>query len=115
MFGGGYNGSTYYDVVDVYDESLTRSTATALAIGRYLPGAVTIGDYALFGGGYNGSLEDDVDVYDSSLTKRSTKFLSVGRYEPASTTVGDYALFAGGHGDSSVSTYSKVVDAFTVV
>ena len=115
LFGGGYNGSTYYDVVDVYDESLTRSTATALAIGRYLPGAVTIGDYALFGGGYNGSLEDDVDVYDSSLTKRSTKFLSVGRYEPASTTVGDYALFAGGHGDSSVSTYSKVVDAFTVV
>lgn len=115
LFGGGYNGDTYYDVVDVYDESLTRSTATALAIGRYLPGAVTIGDYALFGGGYNGSLEDDVDVYDSSLTKRSNKFLSVGRYEPASTTVGDYALFAGGHGDSSVSTYSKVVDAFTVV
>lgn len=115
LFAGGYNNSSYYDVVDAYNTSLTRITATALTIGRYLPAAVTIGDYALFGGGYNGSLKDVVDVYDSSLTKQASKQLSVARYKPVATTVGNYALFAGGHGYSSVSTYSKVVDAFTVV
>lgn len=114
LFAGGYDGSSYYDVVDAYNTSLTRITATALTIGRYLPAAVTIGDYALFGGGYNGSLKDVVDIYDSSLTQQASKQLSVGRYKPVATTVGNYALFAGGHGDSSVSTYSKVVDAFTI-
>ena len=34
LFGGGNNGSTYYDTVDAYDKMLTRTTPTALSVAR---------------------------------------------------------------------------------
>ena len=65
LFGGGRT-SSYLNVVDAYDTSLTRSTPTALSSARgYLAGA-SVGDYALFGGGYAGSYSDVVDAYEFS-------------------------------------------------
>ena len=60
LFGGGV-GSTYYNTVDAYDASLTRTSPTALSKARYELAATTVGDYALFGGGE--SATNVVDVY----------------------------------------------------
>ena len=38
--------------VTVYDTSLTRTTTFTLSLGREYPAATSVGNYALFGGGY---------------------------------------------------------------
>ena len=54
LFAGGCaNGTTYY-YVEVFDKSLTRTIGTDLTTRRFNLAAATVGDYALFGGGYNG-------------------------------------------------------------
>ena len=99
------------DVVDAYSSSLTRTTVTPLTMIRYYLAATTLGDYAIFGGGYaSDDVTNRVDIYDSSLTRLNYNYLTVGRSQLAATTVGNYALFGGGN----VSGYTKVVDAFTL-
>ena len=79
--------------------------------------ATTVGDYAIFAGGF--SISDGVhyssaaNVYSNNLTK-STLELSEGRSDLAATTVGVYALFGGGviYGDSSISAHRKTVEFF---
>lgn len=63
--GGQQDGSDGSAVVDVYDTSLTRSVATSLSVGRRNLFAASIGDYALFAGGYDadGSYSTVVDAY----------------------------------------------------
>ena len=39
-------------------------TATALSVGRYRLVGASVGDYALFGGGYSSSYSDVVDAYE---------------------------------------------------
>ena len=97
LFAGGFRyfsdgSSTDYLDVDVYDSSLTKSTATALSFNRTRIGATTLGNYALFSGN---DQTNTLDVYDKFLTK-STENLNTKRAGIAATTVGDYALFAGG-------------------
>ncbi len=70
---------SYSDVVDAYNTSLTRSTPTALSVGRYYPTGASVGSYALFGGGYTGSYSDVVDAYSTSLTRSTpTALVLVG-------------------------------------
>ena len=102
---------------DVYDGSLTKTTASILNRGRSSMAAVTVGDYALFAGGYsstdtqtNYEDTDDVDACDSSLTRTTAAALSVKVTHLVAATVGDYALFAGG---SLHSGYSDTVDVYT--
>ena len=72
LFGGGvydvYNGITtvyyFYSVVDAYDTSLVRTTPVPLSKARQALSATSIGNYALFGGGYDSySPSDVVDAY----------------------------------------------------
>ena len=74
--------------------------------------ATTVGNYALFGGGYNGTdYLSTVDAYDTSLTRTTPTALSVARDGLSATTVGNYALFGGGYnGTDRLST----VDAYQV-
>jgi hypothetical protein len=109
LFGGGYStkASPYYkDTVDVFDASLTKSTAAVLSSGRMDLAATKVGDYALFGGGQPTS--SVVDAYNSSLTKVTVPALSVARFQLAATTLGAYALFGGGTDDEKYNT----VDAY---
>ena len=74
--------------------------------------ATTVGNYALFGGGYRYySAENyyykDVDAYNDSLIRSSPPDLKTGRQHLAATTVGNYALFGGGS-----SPYTNAVDAY---
>ena len=89
-------------------ELLYYGTITALRKARYYLAATTLGDYALFGGGCNGSNNSDnvntVDAYNTSLTRSTPTPLSQARSSLAATTLGDYALFGG---DSVVDAYNK--------
>ena len=51
IFAGGLDQDDVMNVVEVYDESLTKTMTTTLSAGRFRLSATTIGNYALFGGG----------------------------------------------------------------
>ena len=116
LFGGGQTASDKSNVVDAYNKSLTRSTATALSAVRAYLAATTVGSYALFGGGNSSSgtsissngHSTVVDAYNASLTRSTPTVLSTKRYLLAATSVGNYALFGGGH----LTSASDVVDAY---
>ena len=76
--------------------------ATSLTTSRYQLAATSVGNYALFGGGYasNGN-SGTVDAYDKSLTRTAPTVLSSVRRELSATTVGNYAVFGGGNGAST--------------
>lgn len=134
LFGGGYTGisdpnSNYgaVNTVDTYNASLTKGTATNLSQARYELAAETIGEYALFAGGYYNSVSysssgqtaspsfvSTVDTYNASLTKGTTsKALTAGVSQLASARVGDYALFGGGTlGTTSSQGASANVNAY---
>ena len=59
---------------DLSDKELIRSTPTALSVARYALAGASIGDYALFAGGDDGSdYCDTVDAYDTSLTRSTVE------------------------------------------
>ena len=87
--------------------SLTRTTPTPLSAGRFSLAATTVGNYALFGGGYGGGYSSTVDAYDTSLTRTIPTPLSEARSDLAATTVGNYALFGGGD-----NNLTATVDAY---
>ena len=116
LFGGGsfdnyVSGRQSFDTVDAYNTSLTRSTPTALSQARDDLAATSVGNYALFGGGWAGSGSSTVDAYNLSLTRSTPTPLSEARSILAATSVGNYALFGGGWAGSDSST----VDAYTIV
>ena len=89
----------YYNSV----EGLTYSTPTALSVARNNLAGASVGDYALFAGGYNGSsVLNVVDAYNTSLTRSTPTSLSAARSSLAGASVGAYALFAGGDGGGAV-------------
>ena len=84
--------------------------APQLSAARNRISATTVGNYALFGGGWgSGNAKfSTVDAYNTSLTRTTPTALSVERGASAATTVGNYALFGGGYGSDPLST----VDAY---
>ncbi|GEM_PF-3590382 len=99
LFAGGGTNTTLYDTVDTYDPSSGAWTQMTLSSARVFMAAVTLGDEALFAGGYGGPMflaSTVVDIYDANADSWSTASLSEARYGMAATTVGGYALFAGG-------------------
>ena len=86
-----------------------NGNATQLSKARYGLAATTVGNYALFGGGYVYS--SVVDAYNESLTQTIPTALSQVRKSLAATTIGNYALFGGG---ATSSNSSNVVDVYTV-
>ena len=77
--------------------------------------ATTVGNYAIFAGGYasDSSLTpyNDADAFDSSLTHTIPQGLDVARRFLAATTVGNYALFAGGQDSSSKQDAVDIYDS----
>lgn len=119
LFGGGYRPSKYVEnytstdasnVVDAYDTSLTRTTAPNLPYECYWLSSTTVGNYALFGGGYyNETIYHNayeysnyertsyyVTAYDYNLTTQNASSFTCDRHSLAATAVGNYALFGGG-------------------
>ena len=96
--------------IDPSDEELIHSTPTALSVSRSSLAGASVGDYALFAGGYDDFYRSTVDAYDTSLTRSTPTALSVRRADLTGASVGNYALFAGGYRGSS--SYSDAVDAY---
>lgn len=116
VFAGGSIDSGYSSSVCGYiSGGMKMTTANNLSVAREYMGSTTIGNYALFAGGYNGSYSAVVDAYDATLTRKNVTNLSTARSRLAGTTVGNYALFAGGRkGDYEVSVdaTSDAVDVY---
>lgn len=87
-----------------YDSSLTRGTIWRANNSINNSTATTLGNYALFFGGYLSSI---VYAIDTSLTLTQPELLSDSTSVAASTTLGDYALVGGGMKDTYVS-HNKV-------
>ena len=114
IFGGGgergyYGLPSNMTSVYAYDTSLTYSVPTGLSQGRAELSATTVGDNALFGGGYystgsTGGYPRNVDAYNTSLTRSSLSELTSDKFLQAATTVGDYAIFCGGIDSDAYST-----------
>ena len=100
-----------------FEDYFPHIIPTALSVARDNLAATTVGDYALFGGGYGfGSTYcSTVDAYNSSLTRSIPTALNQEREDLAATTVGNYALFGGGSSYSSTFTYYSTVDAYSSV
>lgn len=109
-----------YDVVDAYDDALTRSTAVSLSSKRSDVAAASVGQFGLFGGGgYYRTLgsssgtvgETTVDAYNERLVRTTAASLSTGRSRTSAVSIGRYAIFAGGYcNDSLLSAAVDVID-----
>lgn len=116
LFAGGAAGTTAYNIIDVYDASLTRTTPITLSVARSRVAATVLDDYAFFAGGSTGSsweygqdaATNTVDMFDSSLTRVDIGALPAARTEMGATTIGSYALFAGGIDGTSSSGSANV-------
>ena len=108
------NASVRLDFVNYRQPAsvLTHSVPNPLSVSRNSLAATTVGNFALFGGGFTagGVSSAVVDAYDTALTRTTPTALSVARHVLAATTVGNFALFGGGFTAGSVS--SAVVDAY---
>lgn len=87
-------------------------TITPLSEVRSYGTAKSVGNYALFAGGFdaNDGYTNKVDAYDESLTRTTPTGLKDGAYSLTSAKVGSYALFAGGSNNST--TYSSDVTSY---
>ena len=95
-----FAGSTnLFRAVDMYHALTGNWSMAQLSKARMSFAATSVGNMALFAGGYDHSRGVDVvDLYNLSTDTWTTAQLSVGRYLLAATSVGNVALFAGGLG-----------------
>lgn len=100
--------------VQSVNTSLTTADIADLSRGRRNPAGGSVGDYALFAGGYESGYLGAVDVYDASLTKTVTTDLSKARESAESARAGDFLLFGGGMISTGNSAATNVVDAYTI-
>jgi hypothetical protein len=96
LLAGGWNGTTFHNVVDALDTSLTHSFPTPLPVAKGNMGASVVGNHALFVGGQNNANQREVSVeaYDASLTQTLLANLSPGESELAGSPVGDFLLLS---------------------
>lgn len=103
VFVGGWAGSDNrekgYQAIDVYNESLTKSTISNTV---YFNEAVTtsLGDFGLIANGYSNS-NTTCYCFDKSLTMSTYSFYPCR--DGSASQVGNYAIFAGGYNSSSNS------------
>ena len=104
---GGVARPCFFEGLEYY------GTATPLSVAREDLAATTVGNYALFGGGYKSSTAryNTVDAHNTSLTRTIPTALSAARDCLAAATVGDYAMFAGGYPRNG--EYTDTVDAYS--
>ena len=77
LFGGGRAGSTYFNAVDAYDNTLTKYILhnNSIKPSQRMLSSLAVGNYALFGGGRDGS------AYFSSRCLHSIKIKGGIKYE----------------------------------
>lgn len=125
IFAGGEDnhltsGSAKYPYVYALSASLVTSALSNLSTSKASLSATTVGELAIFAGGYSSGnastaasdTSNIIDIYDANLVKTSVLTLAVKRGKLSATAIGDYALFAGGYdlsNSSAVSTVEAIV------
>lgn len=109
---GGITKLVWSDIKGLLKKS--EKTASNLNEGRYNLAAITLGNYALFGGGIQYAsgykIYSIVDVYNTSLTRQASLLsLSHGAEYLAATSTNNYALFSG---EGFETSYYNTIDAF---
>lgn len=114
LFAGSGAGSSYSSIVWSIDPSLTRyvGQVTDLSVARSWLAGASLGNYALFAGGWNRGSYNTVDAYDVSLTRTNPTGLSISRSLLTGTVVGNYALFGGGADQANASALFSTVDVY---
>lgn len=110
VFAGDYTSK----MVDAYNTSLIRITATDLSDVKYYHAAATVGDYALFAGGVNGNRTNSlVNAYNKSLNRSTPTSLTFTPLKSCGVTIKNHALFAGGSSESYYSTVNAYSTSLT--
>lgn len=102
------------DVVDVYDARSGGWSTAALSVPRKKLAATSVGDLAIFGGGYlsgGGGSRAEWDMFDGGTGAWSAGNLSASRMRLQAATAGGKALFLGGMGEAC-GAYCTAVDIF---
>jgi hypothetical protein len=112
VFAGGLQGPenghlTQIDHVNIYNAATGQWSTAQLSVARQDLGAATVGDLAIFAGGFPASAA--VDIYNSSTGQWSSDALPANPGYPVSgTSIGSLALFA-----SDSSNIVNVLDTTT--
>ncbi len=109
LFGGGSSGATFYANVEVFNMSLVKLNDIALSTpGVYDMGAASVGDYAVFSGGYNyqvaGYRKDAIEVIDKNLVRTNELKLAAPKTGIFGVHVGSAILLAGGSTANGTTT-----------
>lgn len=107
----------FYDIVDAYDTSLTRSTAPSLRCSSSDGAAGSVGGYAFYAGGGNSGYESSmtniqrVTAYDKDLVISSPPDLSQKRYRTSGIASPTHFIVGpgefGGSARANVEAYDK--------
>lgn len=118
-YSSAYNGSPY---TDVYNDSLTHTTATNLSNSPWYNAAASNNNYAINAGGMVRQNYDDgshslvptaiVNAYNSGLTRSIPTALSEARFNHTAASNGDVVFFAGGSNENGVYGRSATVDSY---
>lgn len=113
IFYGGQRGGMPSGQLDVFTDTLSSMGASMSTDPRGQSAAITVGNHALFGGGYGygyGPISRVVEAISSSLVKSKIYDLSEVKSNPSASAVGGSGIFAGGWNgggwQSSVDAYS---------
>lgn len=101
IFGASFS-SNY---VDAYDSNLTKTAISKFNnCSRYtVKNGISLGNYAIFGGGGSSSSSVFAEIYDSSLTKISNSYkFSKRSFGMMAASIENYAIFAGGTTSSMI-------------
>ena len=111
-FGGGStSGRDYYNYVDAFDSSLTRSNPDGFTYSCSRLAASGLSGYAIFAGGLSGTgntYRAETNAYNSVQTRYVPANLSAARTNLSAANVGDYILFGGGKNANALNN----VDAY---
>lgn len=108
--GTGIQASTTVTNVVQTSADVNAATLTSLSTARYELAGTSVGNYALFGGGYTTTFVSTVNAYDTSFIRTTPTALSAARHLLAGTSVGNYGLFGGGFGGGG--SLGTTVDAY---
>lgn len=121
LFAGGRNyvsstGDVFYDTIDAYNSSLTRTSTAKLSVNREGVRSANVNNYVLFAGGAQDAnahnCKNTVDVYNTSLVRTTTVTLLYARKNPVNASTKSYAMFASGSNSDISQDLSKSLEAF---